>query len=335
MTPVTIPVPTAVETPSPRLATSSEPQTPHRRNTVEIRGVTKSFGRTVAVRNLSLTVPERTVCGFIGPNGSGKTTTLRLIMRIYRPDEGAGVIRVFGHEGLRTPPDRVGYLPEERGLYKRMKVVDILRFYAELKGCRNIKRVVYEWLEHMDLTDAANKRVEALSKGMAQKVQFITAVINRPQLLILDEPFSGLDPVNADVLRKTILHLKREGSTIIYSTHDMHMAEKMCDYIVMMYKGDKVLDGTLGSIQETYGADTIRVRLEDDDVSLTDLPDVERISDYGRLQELRMNRRYDSRRVLEQIMRRGKVLHFEVSSPSLHDIFVRIAAPFDAERRNA
>ncbi len=187
----------------------------------------------------------------------------------------------------------------------------------------------------MRLTDAGNKRVEALSKGMAQKVQFIAAVINRPQLVILDEPFSGLDPVNADLLRRAVLELKRAGSTIIYSTHDMHMAEKMCDHIVMLFKGDKVLDGTVQSIQRTYGADTIRVRLEDENTRLADLPDVKRVSDYGRLQELTMKDGYDSQRVLEQIMRRSKVLSFEVSSPSLHDIFVRIAAPSTLEASDA
>ncbi len=324
--------PTINTQPSPAV-TAREAE--YRRHAVEVRSVTKTFGSTVAVDDLSLSVAERTICGFIGPNGSGKTTTLRMLMRIYQPDEGAGIIRVLGHDDLHAPPDSVGYLPEERGLYKRMKVIDVLRFYAELKGCADIAGVARRWLERMGLGDAAQKRVEALSKGMAQKVQFITATINQPQLLILDEPFSGLDPVNADVVRSAMLDLKRSGTTIVYSTHDMHTAEKLCDEIVMMHRGRKVLDGTLASIQRDYGSDTIRVRLHDTDAVLSDLPGVVQVSEYGQLRELRMTPGYQPRRVLEALMERGSVHHFEICSPSLHDIFVRIAAPVSEERRNA
>jgi ABC-2 type transport system ATP-binding protein len=307
----------------------------YRRAAVEIRGVTKTFGTTIAVDNLSFSVRERSICGFIGPNGSGKTTTLRLIMRIHRPDEGAGIIRVLGRDDLRNVPDSVGYLPEERGLYRRMKVTDVLRFYAELKDCPNIDPLVSQWLEKMRLTNAANKRVEALSKGMAQKVQFIAAVINNPKLVILDEPFSGLDPVNANVLRDAILDLKRNGTTVIYSTHDMHMAEKMCDEIVMMFQGRKVLDGTLHEIREQYGADTLRVAFHEDDIDLSDLPDVNRISSFGRVFELQMNQGYTPKRALADLVRRGTVIHFEVTTPSLHDVFVRIASPHEQEAVNA
>lgn len=325
MTLETIPATAPVNIQPPVVLDADGPRAVRRRHAVEIHGVTKSFGSTVAVDDLSMKVAERRICGFIGPNGSGKTTTLRLIMRIYRPDEGAGVIRVLGRDDLRTPADHVGYLPEERGLYRRMRVIDVLRFYAELKGCSDIPRVAREWLERMGLSDAADKRVEALSKGMAQKVQFIAAIINRPQLLILDEPFSGLDPVNVDVVRSVMLDLKRAGTTIVCSTHDMPMAEKLCDDIVMMHRGHKVLDGTLASIQREYGADTIRVRIDDDDAPLKDIPGVAQVSDHGRLRELRMDVGYDSQRVLQTLMRRGRVRQFEVCSPSLHDIFVRIA----------
>src|SRR5262245_43114757 len=221
---------------------------------------TKTFGAHVAVRDLSLEVPTGSIYGLIGPNGSGKTTTLRMIMRILHPDSGR--VEVLGREMYDAVDDRVAYLPEERGLYKQMKVRDVLRFYAELKGCRDHRMRIDHWLERMGLTAWADKRVEALSKGMAQKVQFIATVVAGPQMVLLDEPCSGLDPVNADLMREVILGLRRDGMTVIFSTHDMAAAEKMCDFICMIYKGNKVLDGTLAAIQGTYGSDTVRVRLE-------------------------------------------------------------------------
>src|SRR5262249_7721056 len=249
---------------------------------VEIDHVTKTFGDFVAVNDLSLRIPPRTIYGFIGPNGSGKTTTLRMIMRIYLPDPGGRVV-VLGDESWHAASDRVGYLPEERGLYKHMKVRDVLRFYAELKGFRDSKQAIVDWLERMNLTPWADKRVEALSKGMSQKVQFISTVIAKPDLVLLDEPFSGLDPVNAEVFREAIVALKKDGATIIFSTHDMAVAEKMCDFIFMIYKGKKVLDGTLDAIQNTYGEDTLRVRL-DADVALEGLPGVGKVADFGNYQ---------------------------------------------------
>src|SRR5215475_7265183 len=239
---------------------------------VEIEQVTKTFGTHTAVDDLSLQVPAGSVYGFIGPNGSGKTTTLRMIMRILHPN--TGTIRVLGEEQLGASNDRVGYLPEERGLYKQMKVRDILRFYAELKGYRDNREAITSWLERLGLADWANKKVEALSKGMSQKVQFIAAVIARPELVLLDEPFSGLDPVNAEVLREEILELRRDGATVIFSTHDTAVAEKMCDRIFMIYRGRKVLDGTLDSIQDAYGSDTVRIRMEGENVSFHGLPGV-------------------------------------------------------------
>src|SRR3954463_7459912 len=224
---------------------------------VQIEHVTKTFGQHTAVDDLSLQVPPGTVYGFIGPNGSGKTTTLRMIVRILHPDRGH--IRVLGEESFGAANDRVGYLPEERGLYKTMKVRDLLRFYAELKGFRDSRPAIASWLERMGLSDWADKKIQTLSKGMAQKVQFIATVIARPELVLLDEPFSGLDPVNAEVMRDAILDLRKDGTTVIFSTHDMAVAEKMCDFVFMIYKGKKVLDGTLESIQDAYGEDTLRV----------------------------------------------------------------------------
>jgi ABC-2 type transport system ATP-binding protein len=302
-------------------------------NAVEIDHVTKTFGTHVAVDDLSLQVPAGTVYGFIGPNGSGKTTTLRMIMRILHPDQGH--IIVLGEETLGAANDRVGYLPEERGLYKQMKVRDILRFYASLKGMRDSSAAIDDWLARMDLSDWAAKKVEALSKGMAQKVQFIATVIAHPQLIILDEPFSGLDPVNMEVLREAILDLKREGATVIFSTHDMAVAEKMCDFIFMIYKGRKVLDGKLEAIQDTYGSDTIRVRLEGDGDALDTLPGVIKVTDFGRFKELRLRPGTDAQELLPELMDRGLVRLFELARPSLHDIFVRIAAPDTEEQPHA
>ena len=234
---------------------------------------------------------------------------------------------MLGEHTLGAASDRVGYLPEERGLYKQMIVRDVLRFYAELKGVRNSKATIAQWLERMDLTAWADKKVSTLSKGMSQKVQFIATVVARPELVLLDEPFSGLDPVNAVVLREAVLDLKKTGTTVIFSTHDMAVAEEMCDFIFMIYKGRKVLDGTLDAIQNTYGSDTLRVQLEGNGRPLDDLPGVARITDHGNLQELRLDKGADTQRLLGLLMARGQVRHFELTRPSLHDIFVRIAGP--------
>lgn len=296
-------------------------------NVIELDHVTKTFDRHVAVNDLSLAVPQGSIYGFIGPNGSGKTTTLRMIMRIYFPDAGSGGVRVLGDDRHTAANDRIGYLPEERGLYKKMKVREILRFYAELKGVRNFKAAADSWLERMALTEWGNKKVEALSKGMAQKVQFIAAIIAAPELVILDEPFSGLDPVNMDVLRDAVLDLRDRGATVIFSTHDMNVAEKMCDFIFMIYQGNKVLDGTLEAIQGRYGQDTLRVKLAGENGDLRGIRGVDKITDFGRFQELRINTGTDTQDVLTALMARGRITHFELARPSLHDIFVRIAGP--------
>lgn len=300
-------------------------------NAVELSGVTKRFGQLTAVDALDLAVPEGTVYGFIGPNGSGKTTTLRMILRIFFPD--AGTVRVLGLEHGAAADDRIGYLPEERGLYKKMKVRDVLQFFAELKGKRNCRSDIDRWLARLDLTDWADKRVETLSKGMSQKVQFVAAVIAEPRLLILDEPFSGLDPVNMEVLKDLVLEQKKLGTTVIFSTHDMEVAERMCDTIFMIFRGQKVLDGTLESIQNKFGEDTIRIRTaangnaSNGNGVLQNLPGVLRVNDYGRDQELRIEPGTDTQALLLELARRTRVERFEITRPSLHDIFVRIARP--------
>lgn len=270
-------------------------------------------------------VPTGSLYGFIGPNGSGKTTTIRMILRIIHPNSGR--IHVLGSSAAGAANDRVGYLPEERGLYKKLTVQRMLRYYAELKGLSASKSndLIDQWLTAFDLTGWASKKIETLSKGMSQKVQFIASIVAKPDLLILDEPFSGLDPVNTEAIRSAVLQLKEQGTTIIFSTHDMHVAEKMCDFVFMIYRGRKVLDGTLQDIKATYGTDAIRLRWDGISADLRKLNGVKRIIDMGGYQELQFEG--DPQVLYQQLPQLGRVSLFEVTEPSLHDIFIRIAQP--------
>ena len=290
---------------------------------VHLDGVRKIFGSQVAVDNLDLSVPKGTIFGFIGPNGSGKTTTMRMILRIYKPD--AGQVTVLGDTVGDVADDRVGYLPEERGLYRRMTVRRVLRYFARLKGVKRPDAVITEHLERMGAQDWGNKKIEQLSKGMAQKIQFIVAVISKPQLIILDEPFSGLDPVNMEMLRDAVFELKKNGTTVIFSTHDMEMAEKMCDRVFMIYNGKKVLDGTLDEIKSGYGANVLRVRMADGSPLPETIPGVQNQIQSGRFVDLQLESESMRSTVLRNLAAVGDVEHFETVRPSLHDIFVRIA----------
>jgi ABC-2 type transport system ATP-binding protein len=292
---------------------------------ITLRGVTKRFSGTAAVNDLSLAVPAGSIYGFIGPNGSGKTTTLRMIMHILLPDQGE--IEVLGSRGTRAARDRVSYLPEERGLYKKMTIRRLLRYYARLKGGTRpgIDAAIEEWMQRMELPGLLDRQVETLSKGMSQKVQFVSAVVSNPSLLILDEPFSGLDPVNSQVLKDAVLEMRRRGTTVVFSTHDMSTAEKMCDRIFMIFRGHKVLDGSLESIQDQYGADTVRVRTSTGLAALAGMSEVESVNDFGQMQEVRL--KGDPQAFLARLAERAAVYHFEVTRPSLQDIFVRIATP--------
>ncbi len=293
-------------------------------NAVLLEGVTKTYGSHHAVNDLSLTVPAGSVYGFIGPNGSGKTTTLRMILHIIHPD--SGVIEVLGTRGTRAASDRVGYLPEERGLYRKLTVRRQLAYYGTLKGMnlRDATKAATNWLDRLGLSGWADKKIEALSKGMGQKVQFISSVIARPELVILDEPFSGLDPVNLEVVREAIVELNQAGSTVIFSTHDMAMAERMCDFIFMIFRGRKVLNGTLSSIQAEYGSDLYRLRLSDMQV-LHSMTDLEIINESNGLMDVRFSG--ESQELLERISGLTQVKHFEEKRPSLHEIFLNIAGP--------
>lgn len=296
---------------------------------IEIREVTKTFGSHTAVDNLSLCVPEGSIYGFIGPNGSGKTTTIRMIMNLLYPDKGE--ISVLGEVEYRAARDRVSYLPEERGLYKKMTVRKLLHYYGRLKGMPSarLNSAIDQWLERMSLRAWADKKIESLSKGMSQKVQFISAVLSEPALLILDEPFSGLDPVNAEVLRDAVLAERARGATVVLSTHDMSIAEKMCDRIFMIFRGKKVLDGTLEEIQAKYGVDTVMVKTEDGPKALEGIAEVASVVDHGNFQEVRLSG--DPQVFLRRLLERSAVSRFEVTRPSLDEIFKRIARPGSEE----
>jgi ABC-2 type transport system ATP-binding protein len=296
---------------------------------VEISDITKTCQDVTAVDRLSLSVPEGSIYGFIGPNGSGKSTTMRMIANILYPD--SGVIRVFGQQRHGTRSEEIGYLPEERGVYRKMRVRALLEFHGELRGGRNVTGEVNAWLERLGLAARADDKVETLSKGMSQKVQFIATVVPEPKLLILDEPFTGLDPVSADSIRSAVLEMRKRGCTVILSTHDMGVAESLCDSIFMIFRGKKVLDGTLASIQSSYGSDTIRVEVEGGPAVLGDLPGIERMKDLGQVQELRMAAGCDPQEVLRTLLARARIASFSVIKPSLHDIFVRIAGPQQQE----
>lgn len=292
---------------------------------IRLTDVTKRFNGVTAVDRVTLTVPRGSIYGFIGPNGSGKTTTLRMIMNILLPDEGR--IEVLDSSTSLAARDRVSYLPEERGLYKKMTVRRLLRYYGQLKGrsIAELDPLINEWMARMGMQGWDDKKIESLSKGMSQKVQFVAAVVSQPELLILDEPFSGLDPVNAESLKDAVLEMRRRGTTVVFSTHDMGTAEKMCDRIFMIFRGRKVLDGTLQDIQAQYGFDTVRLRTAAGAEALSGLAGVDAVNDYGQLQEVRLS--CDAQRFLQQLASRTPVHHFEIARPSLHDIFVRIARP--------
>ena len=298
-------------------------------NAIELENITKTFGANTAVDRLDLEVPEGSIYGFIGPNGSGKTTTLRMILRIFQPDNGR--ITVLGRDRGRVADDRLGYLPEERGLYKRMKVRDLLAYYAKLKGFYDCSSEIDHWLDRLEATDWSHRRIDALSKGMAQKIQFIAAVIAKPKLLILDEPFSGLDPVNMESLKGAVVSMREAGTTIVFSTHDMDVAERLCDTIFMIFKGKKVLDGTLDDIQADYPANRARVRLNDPSGNVPLLNGISDVVREGAFHEFTISDHVPIQAVLQQLADTVALTHFEIKKPSLHDIFVQIAGPTAAE----
>jgi ABC-2 type transport system ATP-binding protein len=291
--------------------------------TLVLDHVTKRFGDFTAVNDLSLQVRPGRVFGLIGPNGAGKTTTIRMIVNITVPDSGR--IELFG-ETMSTPlQDRIGYLPEERGLYRKMKVGDQLRFFAELKDVRGKEadERIDNWLRKLQLSDWKAKPAKDLSKGMQQKVQFITAVIHDPDLLILDEPFSGLDPVNVELMKQTILEKKAEGKTIILSTHQMEIGEKICDDVCMINKATKVLDGRLREIRRSFSRNAVALQFEGGDGLLNDSSLIANVRQNGDDTEVLLAPGANPQSLLKRLVESGAVINkFQLVEPSLHDIFI-------------
>ena len=293
------------------------------RPTLILAQVSKSFGDFRAVSDLSLQVRRGRIFGLIGPNGAGKTTTIRMIVNITVPDSGR--IELFGQPMSTALQDRIGYLPEERGLYKKMKVGEQLRFFAELKSVKGKEADtrIDKWLAKLQLTDWKEKKTKDLSKGMQQKVQFITSVLHEPDLLILDEPFSGLDPVNVEVMKDTILELKGANKTIILSTHQMEIAESLCDDVCMINRSRKVLDGKLRDIRRSESRNAVALRLEGNDGLLKDPELVMNVRQVGDDLEVLLVEGVSPQTLLKRLVESDTVVtKFEMVEPTLHDIFI-------------
>ncbi len=291
---------------------------------LSVERVSKKFDEFVAVDDLSLTARRGRIFGLIGPNGAGKTTTIRMIVGITAPDSGR--IEMFGRPFTPELRERIGYLPEERGLYKRMKVGEQLRFFGVLKGMepRAADRSADRWLERLKLAEWKQHKTDELSKGMQQKIQFVATVLHDPELLILDEVFSGLDPVNAELLIGVLLELRAQGKTIIFSTHMMEQAEKLCDDICLINRARKVLDGSLREVKSSFGRNSVALRADVADEKLKNSPHVAGVKSYGDYDEVLLKEGADAQVFLHELIAAGvRVERFEQTELSLHDIFVR------------
>ncbi|HET7705790.1 MAG TPA: ATP-binding cassette domain-containing protein [Thermoanaerobaculia bacterium] len=287
-----------------------------------VRNVVKTFGSVRAVDGVSFNVRQGTITGLLGRNGAGKTTTIRMITGIFMPD--AGSIEWLGASTATEFRDRIGYLPEERGLYKQMKIVELLLFLAEIKGKRpaDVRPSIDRWLERFELTDKRNAKIEELSKGNQQKVQLIGTLLHDPDLIILDEPQSGLDPVNMVLVRNLLRDLKNEGKTILLSTHMMGEAERMADDIVLIHRGSVVLEGNINEVRGSFGKNTLHVEYDGDGAFLRDLPNVKRAAIVNNAAELSLLDGSDPQKILEAAMVRLRIRKFELAMPSLEEIFI-------------
>jgi ABC-2 type transport system ATP-binding protein len=293
--------------------------------------VCKFFGEVRAVDGLSVRVPAGSIYGFLGPNGAGKTTTIRMIMSIIRPDSGR--VSILEDGAKAETRGRIGYMPEERGLYRKMTVSKVLGYFGAIKGLRgsDLARRVSQWLERVGLGDWADKKVEELSRGMHQKLQFAVTAINEPELLVLDEPFAGLDPVNLELLKGIILQMRGEGRTVIFSTHVMDEAERLCDFILLINRGKALVDGGLDEIRSGYRCGTVSVEAEGDTSFVEGLPMVSAVAEKGRRLEIGLAAEGDSQELLKALVGRVRVQSFEIKMPSLHEIFIRLVGTGDAQ----
>ena len=292
---------------------------------VRLDGVTKRFGKRNAVDSFDFEVPRGTICGLLGPNGSGKTTTIRMIMGILHPDEGS--VSLFGSDPDVTRRTKVGYLPEERGVYKKMKCLEFVTFLGEIRGIRRGegRKRGLEWLERLGLTDWADKRVEDLSKGMQQKIQFIGTVLHEPELLILDEPFSGLDPINQDVLEEIVRDFHAKGTTILFSTHLMDQAERLCERVCLISDSKKVLDADLRELKASERKGVVAIEFEGPDAWLQG-PEIDRVEAVKGGFHLILRDGADHQTILRRGVQSGvRILRFDLVEPRLHEIFVRHA----------
>jgi ABC-2 type transport system ATP-binding protein len=288
---------------------------------VELRGIRKSFDHFVAVDRLSISIRQGSVYGLLGPNGAGKTSTIRMMIGITLPDEGE--VRLFGENFHRGQLDRIGYMPEERGLYKKMKVLDHLVFLGRLHNLAedDARKRSLDWCERLQIADWTNKKVEELSKGMQQKVQFIATLLHDPDLVIMDEPFSGLDPANAVMLKDVLIELKKAGKTILFSTHRMDQVERLCDSICLIDHGRAILEGELKKIKASYGKNHVQMEYEGDP-HLEGCEFVETINNYGNYVEVRLKPGADAQRMLRMAAERCRISRFELLEPSLEEIFI-------------
>jgi ABC-2 type transport system ATP-binding protein len=291
-------------------------------NALVLDGVAKSFSGHQAVRDFSLQVPRGSILGLLGPNGAGKTTTLRMVMNVIAPDRGT--IEILGRPADHAARDRIGYMPEERGLYPRMTLEEQLVFMAAIKGVarREAQSRLGPWLERLDLGAWRKRKTNELSKGMQQKAQFIATVLHEPEILIMDEPMSGLDPVAMDVLREVMLDLLRHGTTIVLSSHQMDAVERLCGRVALINRGQKLLDGAVAELKARHGRNTLALAYDGDGSFLADLPGVVKLTDFGHYVEIRLAEGTDPQPLLREISGRLRVRRFEIVEPSLHDIFV-------------
>ncbi|KAA6461776.1 ATP-binding cassette domain-containing protein [Acidobacteria bacterium AB60] len=289
---------------------------------VELAGVTKAYENKVAVNNLSLSIEAGQMFGLLGPNGAGKTSSIRMMMGITMPDSGR--VSLFGRPFERRSLEKVGYLPEERGLYKKMKVIDQLIFFGELHGLEaaEARKRSIEWATRLEIADSLQKKTEELSKGMQQKIQFISALLHEPGLIVMDEPFSGLDPVNATLLERTLLELKDQGKAILFSTHRMDQVEKLCDSICLVNKGQAVLEGKMREIKSRYERNRVIVEFDGGD-SFLKSTEVAEAKNFAGHAEIRLHPHGNAQKLLHEAAAVATIYRFELVEPSLEEIFIQ------------